>query len=152
MLFICDIISDFFKNMVSKIVHTTSCTIKCTICGKSMLLKTWKDQCRQFHAMSQTAIDCKYYELKRDIEQAKLSTVTFDATINSEKPNPMLINTLFSMKKFALVKSTITNENTQAADVDNQIKGTPQNRLATLQYKFGLKLSEVNGPSEKRLW
>ncbi|CAF3619943.1 unnamed protein product [Rotaria socialis] len=119
-----------------------------------MLLKTSKDHCRQFRAMSQTAIGCKYYELKRDIEQAKPSIVTLHATINSEKQNSMPINTLFSMKKFALVKSTIINENIQAADVDNQIKlplSRHQNRLATLEYKFGLKLSEVNGPSEKRL-
>ncbi|CAF4546828.1 unnamed protein product [Rotaria sp. Silwood2] len=33
----------------------------------------------------------------------------------------MPINTLFFMKKFALVKSTITNENTQTAAVDNEI-------------------------------
>ncbi|CAM2728844.1 unnamed protein product [Rotaria socialis] len=107
--------------MISKIVHATSCTVKCPICGKSMLLKNWKDHCRQFHAMSQTAIDCKYYELKRNIKQSNLSTVTLDTTTNSENPNSMPINTLFSMKKFVLVKSTITNENTQAANVDNQV-------------------------------
>ncbi|CAF4081258.1 unnamed protein product, partial [Rotaria magnacalcarata] len=101
--------------------HTTSCTVKCPICGKSMLLKNWKDHCRQFHAMSQTAIDCKYYELKRNIEQSNLSTVTLDTTTTSEQPNSMPINTLFSMKKFVLVKSMITNENTQAANVDNQV-------------------------------
>ncbi|CAF3712042.1 unnamed protein product [Rotaria socialis] len=107
--------------MISKIVHATSCTVKCPICGKSMLLKNWKDHCRQFHAMSQTAIDCKYYELKRNIKQSNLSTVTLDTTTNSENPNSMPINTLFSMKKFVLVKSTITNENTQAANVNNQV-------------------------------
>lgn len=102
--------------MVSKRVHTTSCTIQCPTCGKSMLLKNWKDHCHQFHTISQIAIDCKYNELKKTIEKSKLGTTT------SENPNPLSISTLFSMKKFALIKSTTTNENirAEAADAVNQ--------------------------------
>ncbi len=92
--------------MSSKPIFTTSCTIRCPNCAKSMLLKNWKKHYQQMHTMSQTTIDTKYNELKENIEMSKSGAATSDTTVRTEKPSPLTTNTLFSMKKFALTKPT----------------------------------------------
>jgi hypothetical protein len=47
--------------------------------------------------MLQIAIETKYNELKKDVEQLKSRTVTLDVTATVEKSSPMTTNTLFSM-------------------------------------------------------
>jgi hypothetical protein len=84
-----------------------------------MLLKNWKSHCQQMHNISQSAIDTRYNELKKDVEQLKSRTVTSDTTTTVEKPSSITTNTLFSMKKFALSKPT--NLDVQVVDVDNQM-------------------------------
>jgi hypothetical protein len=80
-----------------------------------MLLKNWKDHALQMHKMLPAVIDAKYNELKSDIEKLRLSAVTTVV----EKPTPVPIKTLFSMKKFALTKST--NSNVQVIDDSSQM-------------------------------
>jgi len=63
-------------------------------------------------------IDAKYNEMKLDIEKSRLTTMTSDVTAVVEKPTPIPTNTLFSMKKFALTKST--NSNVQLVGDDTQ--------------------------------
>jgi hypothetical protein len=105
--------------MSSKTVYITNYTIQCPTCAKSMLLKNWKTHCQQMHTMSQTAIEAKYNELKKDVEQIKSKTVTSNMTTTVEKPSPLAKNTLFSMKKFALAKSI--NLEAPVVDVGNQM-------------------------------
>lgn len=105
--------------MASRKVYTTSCTIRCPTCFKSMLLKNWKDHCRQMHTMLPSMIDAKYNEMKKDIEKSRLNTVTLEMTATVEKPTPIATNTLFSMKKFALTKST--NLNVEIVNDDSQM-------------------------------
>jgi lipopolysaccharide biosynthesis glycosyltransferase len=105
--------------MSSKTVYTTNYTIQCPTCAKSMLLKNWKTHCQQMHTMSQTAIETKYNELKKDVEQIKSKIVTPNMIMTVEKPSPLATNTLFSMKKFALAKPT--NLEALVVDVDNQM-------------------------------
>ena len=107
-----------FFYMASKTVYSSSCTTRCPTCSKSMLLKNWKDHCRQMHTMSPSAIDTKYNEMKQDIDRSRLTTVTLDVTTVVEKPIPVTTNTLFSMKKFALTKSS--NLNVQIVGDDSQ--------------------------------
>ncbi|CAF1528067.1 unnamed protein product [Adineta steineri] len=107
--------------MSSKPIYTTSCSIRCPSCSKSMMLKNFKDHCRQMHTMLPSMIDEKYNEMKRHIENSRVTTATAtrDATTVIDKPSPMPINNLFSMKKFALTKTVdlnpeIMNTNDQA--------------------------------------
>ena len=92
--------------MSSKNLYTTNSIIQYPGCGKSMLLKNWKTHGLQMHSMSQSAIDAKYIELKREVEQSKSKVISVTSTTNIEKPSPLVTNTLFSMKRFALSKST----------------------------------------------
>jgi hypothetical protein len=62
-----------------------------------MLLKNWKSDCQQMHTMLQIAIETKYNELKKDVEQLKSRTVALDVTATVEKSSSMTTNTLFSM-------------------------------------------------------
>lgn len=112
-------ISFRFLNMASKAVYTTSCTIRCPSCSKSMLLKNWKDHCRQMHTMLPSIIDAKYNEIKKDIEKSRSTIVASDVTTVIEKPIPITTNTLFSMKKFALTKSA--NLNVQIVGDDSEV-------------------------------
>jgi hypothetical protein len=105
--------------MSSKTVYITNYTIQCPTCAKSMLLKNWKTHFQQIHTMSQTAIETKYNELKKAVEQIKSKTVTSNMTTTVEKPSPLATNTLFSMKKFVLAKPT--NLDAPVVDVDNQM-------------------------------
>ena len=111
--------------MSLRTVYTTNCTIHCPVCAKSMLLKNWKSHCQQMHNMSQTEVDVKYYEMKKDVEQSKLGTVA-SHLVTIEKPTPLIKNTLFSMKKFALTKT----DNVQGQLVD---EGDQINRLESME-------------------
>jgi hypothetical protein len=83
-----------------------------------MLLKNWKNYCQQIHNTSQTEIDIKYYEIRKDVEKLNLETiVTYDG--NRQAYTPLVTNTLFSMKKFAL-KKTI-NAAPRLIDADDQM-------------------------------
>lgn len=62
-----------------------------------MILKDFKDGCRLKHTMSLDAVQKKYDELKARIEQLK-------AKVSTDAPNLLEKNTLFSMKKFALMR------------------------------------------------
>ena len=104
--------------MSSKPIFTTSCTIRCPNCAKSMLLKNWKKHCQQMHSMSQTTIDTKYNELKENVEMSKSGAATPNTAVTIEKPVPLTANTLFSMKKFALTKPT--NSDVQVIDIVNR--------------------------------
>ncbi len=104
--------------MSSKPIFTTSCTIRCPNCAKSMLLKNWKKHCQQMHTMSEAAVNTKYNELKENVEMSKLGAATPDTAGTVEKPCPLTTNTLFSMKKFALTKPT--NLDVQVIDIVDQ--------------------------------
>ncbi|CAF1640730.1 unnamed protein product, partial [Adineta ricciae] len=108
--------------MASKTVYTTSCTIRCPSCSKSMMLKNWKDHCRQMHTMLSSMIDEKYNEMKRNVEKSRLTnatkTTTTDAITITDKPSPIPTNNLFSLKKFALTKTV--DSNSQIIYSDNQ--------------------------------
>jgi hypothetical protein len=69
--------------------------------------------------MSSSMIDAKYNEMKKDIEKSKLATVASDTTTVVEKPTAIPTNTLFSMKKFALTKSS--NVNVHIVGNDSQV-------------------------------
>lgn len=103
--------------MASKTVYPTSQTICCPLCSKPMLLKNWKDHCRQMYNLLPSVIDENYNEMKRDIEQSRKNTASNIATV-MEKPVPAA-NTLFSMKKFALTRSI--NSNVEVVDSDVQL-------------------------------
>lgn len=115
-LLIFQIIFIYF-NMASKTAYPTSQTISCPSCSKPMLLKNWKDHCRQMHNLLPSIIDEKYNEMKRDIEQSRKSTAS-NTTMVMEKP-VSATNTLFSMKKFALTRSI--NSNVEVVDSEVQV-------------------------------
>ncbi len=87
-----------------------------------MLLKNWKSHSLQMHSMSQAAIDMKYIELRREVEQSKSEIMNLAATTNTERPGPSSTNTLFSMKRFALAKSASLN--VPISDVSTELNQT----------------------------
>jgi len=76
-------------------VYTTSCMIRCPTCVKAMLLKHWKNHCRQMHTMSETAIDREYIELQQNVWQPKSTISTLDTPQPVEKPFTLTTNSLF---------------------------------------------------------
>ena len=93
-----------------------------------MFLKNWKNYCQQIHNTSQTEIDTKYYEIKKDVEKFSLETiVTYDG--NRQAYTPLVTNTLFSMEKFALTKTN--NVATRLIDVDDQMHQLKSIKLYT---------------------
>jgi hypothetical protein len=92
--------------MASKTVFTTRSVVHCPSCAKKMLLKNWKDHCRQKHAMSQKAIDMAYSTLKSQIERSKTTAVSSITTTDIDKPISVPKKDLFSLKKFALIKDS----------------------------------------------
>lgn len=90
-------ISSRCTSMSSTTVFTTSSVVHCPSCAKKMLLKNWKDHCRQKHAMSQKAIDMAYSTLKSQIERSKTTAVSSTTTTDIDKPISVARNDLFSL-------------------------------------------------------
>lgn len=87
--------------MASKPVYPTSKEISCPVCGKTMLLKNWKDHCRAKHSMlmSEEKIDNQYEQLKSNISSTSSKTTSTTST-------SMVTKSIFSMKNFVVTKET----------------------------------------------
>ncbi len=101
--------------MASKTVYPTSKEVSCPMCGRTMLLKNWKDHCQTKHSMTLSEEN-----LKKEYEKLKKTTTTMSSS--SATTNDILsTNTLFSMKNFSLTKHSPTTSSLCSSSNNNNI-------------------------------